>query len=604
VSGDTKLKKLTVAGGIDRNSTSYQAEGRWIDCDKIRFSQGSVEKIGGWSKLADNKNPFRGIARRAITWSAVNGDLFYGLGTESGVFVYSGGDYYDVTPLRATATETSAINTYASNTTHIKVSDAGHAAVSGDYVTLTSVSDAGIDVWGVMQVVSAATNTMVLALNSASSVANAPAKTKQGGAVTLGYLIQTGKSSNEPATGYGAGTYGSGVYGTGTTGTLTNNMRLWAFDTWGEDLMAVYRGSPVYRWDKSDGLAVRMSVADSNIPTMNNLVLITEEARHMMVFGTSAFGGDFDPLNVRWSQSENYAVWSPAVTNAAGGFRLNSGSYIVGAVKSKKEIVAFTNEGAHAIVYRGPPFFFTQERLGIACGLIGQNAAVDVNGVVYWMGKSSFFKYDGAVQTLPCSLHKAIFEPDSSYSVNYDQKEKTYAGINSEFNEIWYFYPTVGSDENDRYVVHNYVDGTWFDGVLDRTTWVDSSGFERPLATSTSAVSFAHETTHDANGQELSAFIESGYFDIEDGQPLTFIDRIIPDNTELSGNYMTAYIKLKKQPNEQAVVKGPYTIGPNTKKVSLRGRARQIALRVVVSGVGSNFRMGDWRGSIMPDGER
>lgn len=157
---------------------------------------------------------------------------------------------------------------------------------------------------------------MVLALNSASSVSNTVARSKKGAALTIGYLLQTGKDTNEPATGYGSGTYGSGVYGTGTTGSLTTNMRLWSFDTWGEDLMACYRGSPIYRWDKSDGLTARMSVADSNTstgstPVMNNLLLVTEEARHMMVFGTSAFGGDFDPLNVRWSQSENYLIWSP-----------------------------------------------------------------------------------------------------------------------------------------------------------------------------------------------------------------------------------------------------------------------------------------------------
>lgn len=602
--GDTKLKPLIIDNGINRNDTTYQARGKWVDCDKVRFSQGSVEKLGGWSKLADNNHPFRGIARRSISWNALNGDLFYSVATEKGVYLYSGGDFYDITPIRAQATETSCISTYASNTTRVKVSDAGHGTQAGDYVILTSVSDGGIDIWGTHQIVSAAANTFVVSVNATSSVANTTAKTQVGGSVTISYLLNTGKSSNEPVTGYGSGTYGSGVYGSGTVGTLTTNMRLWSFDTWGEDLMACYRGGPIYRWDKSDGVLARMSVADSNIPTMNNIVLITEEARHMMVMGTSVFGGDFDPLAVRWSQSENYAVWSPAVTNAAGGLRLNSGSYIVGAIKSKKEIVALTNEGAHAIVYKGAPFFFTQERLGVACGGIGQNCGVDVNGVVYWMGKSSYFKYDGAVQTLPCTLHKAIFEPDSDLSINYDQKEKTYAGVNSEFNEIWWFYPTKNSNENNRYVVYNYAEGTWFDGYLDRTTWIDSSHFTRPLATSTSAVAFAHETTHDANGGEMPAFIESGYFDIEDGQPLTFIDRIIPDNTELSSSYMTAYIKLKKHPNETAVVKGPYIIGPDTKKISLRGRARQIALKVVVSGVGSNFRMGRWRGSLLPDGER
>lgn len=604
MSGDTKLKPILIEPGIDRNITTYQAKGKWVDGDKVRFSQGSPEKLGGWAKLADDNFPFRGIAREALSWNALNGDLFYALGTNTGVYVYSGGQFYDITPVRAVATETSAINTFLTNTSQVEVSDASHAAVVGDYVVLSSVSDAGIDIWGVMPVVSAGTNSFVLTLNSASSVTSGAAQTKKGDAVTISYLLPTGKSSNEPATGYGAGTYGSGLYGSGTTGTLTNNMRLWTFDTWGEDLMAVYRGGPVYRWDKSDGLTARMSVADSNIPTMNNIVLITEEARHMMVLGTSAYGGDFDPLNVRWSQSENYAVWNPAVTNAAGGFRLNSGSYIVGAVKSKKEIVAFTNEGAHAIVYRGAPFFFSQERLGVACGLIGQNACIDYNGVVYWWGKNAFFKYDGAVQGLDCSLHKSIFEPDSDLSVNYDQADKIYAGINAEFNEIWWFYPTKNSQENDRYIVHNIKDNIFYDGYLDRTTWVDSSHFDRPLATSTSTVAFAHEITHDANGAEMPAFLDSGYFDIEDGQYISFVDKIIPDNSELTGNYMTVKINLKKHPTETATVKGPYTVGPNTKKISLRGRGRQIALRVAVSGVGSNFRMGQWRASLQPDGMR
>lgn len=604
MTGDTKLKPILIEPGIDRNITTYQAKGKWIDGDKVRFSQGNPEKLGGWARLADNNNPFRGIAREALSWNALNGDLFYALGTNNEVAIYSGGQFYDITPVRATDTETSAISTFLNNTSVVKVSNAGHGAAANDYVVLSSVSDAGIDIHGVCQITSANTNNYTIALNSACSVTSGAAQSAKGGSLTIQYLLQSGKSSNEPATGYGAGTYGSGLYGTGTTGTLTNNMRLWTFDTWGEDLMAVYRGGPVYRWDKSDGLTARMSVADSNIPTMNNILLVTEEARHMMLLGTSAFGGDFDPLNVRWSQSENYAVWSPAVTNASGGFRLNSGSYIVGAVKSKKEIVAFTNEGAHAIIYRGAPFFFTQERLGIACGLAGQNGAVDYNGVVYWWGQHAFHKYDGSVQTLQCSLHKALFEPDSELSLNYAQADKIYAGINAEFNEIWWFYPSRDVSENNRYVIYNVKDNVWYDGYLDRTTWVDSSHFDRPLATATSASSFAHEITHDANGAEMGAFLDSGYFDIEDGQYVSFIDRIIPDNSELTGNYMTVKINLKKHPSETATVKGPYTVGPTTQKISLRGLGRQMAMRVAVSGVGSNFRMGMWRASLMPDGMR
>lgn len=603
MSGDTKLKPLQIENGIDKNLSTYQAKGKWVDGDKVRFNNSNAEKLGGWQRLSYSTN-YRGIAREAITWSALNGDRYYGLGTQYGVFLWNSGDWYDVTPVNRTATETSCISTYASNTTLVKVSDAAHGAAVNDYVAITSVSDAGIDIWGPLEIVSVNTNNYVVSVNNRCSINNTTAKTKIGGSATISYLITTGRSSNEPQTGYGAGTYGSGVYGTGTAGSLTNNMRIWSFDTWGEDLMALYRGSPVYRWDKSDGVLARCSIPSANIPTANNIILITEEARHMMVMGTSVFNGDFDPLAIRWSQSEDYTVWSPAVTNAAGGFRLNSGSYIVGAVKSKKEIAAFTDEGAHSIVYVGAPFFFTQQRVGVNCGLIGPNAAVDVNGTVYWLSRTGFYKYDGTVTNIPCTLEQDIFREEATHSINMDQKEKVFAGVNTLFDEIWWFYPAGSSNENNRYVVYNYIDGTWFDGSLDRTTWVDSTIFDNPFATSTSAGAFAHETTHDADGQEMGSFIETGYFDIEDGQYLTFIDKIIPDVGKLEGNYMTAYIKLKKHPSEAAVVKGPYRIGPNTKKISLRGRARQIALRIEVSSAGSDFRLGTWRASIAPDGER
>jgi hypothetical protein len=220
------------------------------------------------------------------------------------------------------------------------------------------------------------------------------------------------------------------------------------------------------------------------------------------------------------------------------------------------------------------------------------------------MGKRSFFRYDGSVQNLSCTVHKAVFEPGSDYAINYDQKEKIYCGTNSEFNEIWWFYPTVDSNENNRYVIYNYVDGTWADGNLSRSTWVDSNLLDYPIATAVSEAAFSHEYGHDANGAEMSSFIESGYFDIEEGQPMTFVDRIIPDVTELEGNYMRAYIKLKRSPMGQVVVKGPYTIGPNTEKISLRGRARQMSLRIEVSSALSNYRLGLWRAGIMPDGDQ
>lgn len=616
MAGDTQLVTLAIDNGVDRNITTYQAKGKWTSADKIRFKAGNVEKIGGWSKLQDGGAPFRGVARDAITWAALNGDKFYGLGTHLGLFVYSGGNFYDITPVRQLETETSAFNSF-SGTSVIKVSAAGHGGVVGDYVEFSGgVSLAGLTLEvsnGVYAVTSVNTNNFTV---EASAAANAT-RTKDGGAGTkqIRLLLNSGKQNNEPTTGYGSGTYGSGVYGTGAVGSLTANLRLWSMDAWGEDLMALPRGGKVYRWDKSDGLGTRASVAHTSIPTQNNFLLITEETRCMMLFGTSADGGDFDPLVFRWSQQEDYSVWSAAVTNAAGQLRLNSGSYIVGAVKSKGDIVAFTDEGAHTITYQGPPFFFGQQRVGTNCGLIGPNAAVDVNGITYWMGKSSFYKYAGVVTKIPSTLDKALFEPDSDYSINYDQRDKIYAGVNSEFNEIWWFYPSLNSTENDRYVVYNYLEDFWFDGTLDRTTWVDSNLMDRPLATSTSVASFAHEISpHDANGANIGAYIESGYMDItkaleqvgahESGTEFIFCDRIVPDVNSLTSDYMKLWVKYKKYPFETEKVKGPYRIGPDTTKIPLRMRGRQVAFRVEVSGVGSDFQMGNFRAGIMPDGGR
>lgn len=616
MAGDTKLVTLEIDNGIDRNMTTYQAKGKWIDSDKIRFKAGNLEKLGGWQKLATGMTNFRGVAREAIDWSSLNGDKFYALGTNLGLFLYNGGQFYDITPVRNVETETSAFNTTNGSST-VKVSDAGHGGLSGDYVEFVGgVSVAGMTLElsnGTYVITSANTNTFTI---EASAAANAT-RTKDGGAgaKTINLLLNSGKADNTPTTGYGSGTYGSGVYGTGTTGSLISNLRLWSLDTWGEDLMALPRGGKVYRWDKSDGLGVRSSIASTNIPTQSNFMLISEESRSMMLFGTSAFSGDFDPLLVRWSQFEDYTQWSPTVTNAAGSLRINSGSYIVGAVKSKKEIIVFTDEGAHTMVFQNAPFYYGQERLGTACGLIGQNAVIDVNGIVYWMGRKAFFKYDGSVNRLPSTLEKSIFDPDSIYSINYNQKEKIYAGVNSEFDEIWWFYPTINSTENNRYIVYNYLFGTWYDGNLDRTTWLDSTLFDNPLATSTSAVAYTHEISpHDADGQNLPASIKSGYLDLstyvaeigerETGTNMVFIDRIIPDTKSLTNNYMKLYVNLKKFPSDTATRKGPYRIGSTTKKISLRARARQMSFDVEVSGVGSDFQLGAFRIGVLPDGTR
>ena len=321
-----------------------------------------------------------------------------------------------------------------------------------------------------------------------------------------------------------------------------------------------------------------------------------------MAYGVSGFASDFDPLLVRWSDQEDYTNWTPAVTNASGELRVQKGNFLERGVATKAETLVFTDEGLYKQTYIGGDFVYAIDRIGDNCGLMGIQGAIDVNGLVYWMGLSGFFVYNGTVTRLECSVHDNIFDTNGGDGFNYDQHEKVACGVNQEFNEIIWFYPSRDSQENNRYVIYNYARDIWYDGEITRTTWLDKNTFEKPIATGVSSTMYFHEIGSNADGAEISSRLDSALFDLDDGTQVLLIDQFIPDYKELEGtNTVTFTFKKWPQGNEE-FVKGPFNI--NNQVIYMRGKGRQVSLSYRCSGINGNFQIGKNRIRIRSDGGR
>lgn len=373
----------------------------------------------------------------------------------------------------------------------------------------------------------------------------------------------------------------------------------WSLDNFGEDLIANFRGGRIYRWRRSQPSTPASVV--NNSPRANN-ILISEPAPYLVAYGTCTETGPFDPLLVRWADLNDFTQWEASANNTAGDFRIQGGSEILATEKTKRETIVFTDDVVYSQRFIGGDTVFAFERLANNAGIIAQNASIEVNSVVYWMGNGSFFKYSGTVTPIVTSLDEAIFNRNRATSINFFQKDKVYAGINSEFNEIIWLYPSRDSDECDRYIIYNFLEDVWYDGSLDRTTWTNSDVFELPVATNTSSVLYEHEFGKNDEDNILVAWVKTGIFDIADGDELLFINKFVPDMIQTGPVNLT--LRGRKYPNAAMIDKGPFTISQSTRKVDLRLRARQMQFSVSSSSLDGDFDWGVHRVNIRPDGER
>jgi len=632
------LKKIVFKPGVNKENTRYTTEGGWYECDKVRFRQGSPEKIGGWQQISNNT--FLGICRSLFNWVTLGALNLLAVGTNLKYYIGRGGAYFDITPLRATTAAgdvTFAAVTTAPYSSTITVSDTSHGASAGDFVTFSGAASLGGNITAAVLNQNYQIDTVINA-NSYTITAKDPttgaavtsnaSDSGNGGSSTVGqYEISPGAATDIPLVGWGGGAWSEGTWGVG--GVSTYPLRLWSQSNFGEDLIFGYRGGAMYYWDSSGGTTNNRGVnlntlpGASEVPTIVNKVFVSDVYRFVMAFGCNDYGSvTLDPMLIRWSDQESAVNWSPAATNQAGSLRLSSGSEIITVIQSRQEIIVFTDSAVYSLQYLGAQGgVWGATLLADNISIESPNSVAFASGVVYWMGIDKFYIYDGRVQTLSCDLRRYVFG-----NINQTQTGQIFAGTNEGFTEVWWFYPSEGSTAIDRYVIYNYGEKCWYYGNLARTAWLDSGLQDYPLAATYSYNLVQHElgTNDNTTGTPvaINAYISSSEFDIDDGHNFAFIWRMLPDITFTGSTNETpkATFTLKPLKGSGSGYTSPESVGGEnfaevnriatipveqfTNIVYTRIRARQIVFKIESTDLGTNWQLGAPRIDIRPDGRR
>ncbi len=408
--------------------------------------------------------------------------------------------------------------------------------------------------------------------------------------------------------------------------TTTTQIRLWSHDNFGEDLIINPRDGGVYYWDRTNNTSTRavevstISGTKTSIPQIAKQVLVSDQDRHVIAFGCDAVNssssanqgnGVQDPLLIRFSTQEDPLVWFPAATNTAGDLRLGAGSTFMQALETKREILVWTDTALNSMRFIGPPFTFGLQQLASNITIMSPNAAAATEDVVYWMGIDNFYVYAGQTQSLPCPVKDKIF-----LDFNHEQSDKVVSGVNSEFSEVFWFYPSASSSDNDKYVIYNYGEKVWYFGSMVRTAWLDRGTRQDPLAAGSQYI-FRHEVGYDDDGSAMSSFIESSPIDIGDGDKFTYISKIIPDltfdgSTGTTDPQATFTVKSRNFPgvafsstdSGDAVRSSSSPVELFTSQLHVRSRGRSFALRVESSTLGTRWKLGSPRVDVRQDGRR
>jgi len=692
------LKKLVLKPGVNRENTRYTNENGWYESDKVRFRQGTPEKIGGWARIS--VFAFVGVCRSLWNWITLENLNLIGVGTNLKFYLENGGEYYDITPIRAAAVLSNPFTTTNLSAT-VLVTDVAHGASNGDYVSFSNVATVGgLNLNNEYQIILIDADTYNI---TAASAATSGA-TGGGTTVQAVYQINSGVAYETPLTGWGAGGWGSGTWG--FSGTSNSALRLWSQNNFGEDLVYGYRGSPIYYWDASFGLSpaaftvtigasavVTTSISlpnntpviltntgypsalptgltvgttyyvknttgttfnlsltpggaaittsgsqsglhyitpngvnitslsgSSDAPIIQNFIYISDVSRFVFAFGCNDYASTVQsPMLIRWSDQESLTNWTPSATNQAGSVTLSHGSSIVTSIQTRQEILVWTDSAIYSLQYIGPPVVWSSQLMGDNISILGQNAAAQASGVVYWMGVDKFYMYDGRLQTLSCDLRRYIYQ-----DINLDQNQQVFASTNEGFNEVWWFYCSTGSLTVDRYVVYNYLEKVWYYGTMARTAWLDSGLRDYPIAATYSYnlvnQEFGLDNNETGTPAGIEAYISSAEFDIDDGDRFGFVWRMLPDLTfsgsDASPTPEVVYTLYPMQnsgsgtgtpstANVDKLTGAQYTVTEGfTGQINTRVRGRQLILKVSSSNLGTNWQLGSTRIDIRPDGRR
>lgn len=603
-----ELIKLDLQAGVYSDETDSGAMGTWKDIDRVRFKNSLAQSIGGWKKQALTGDvPLLGIPRSNHDWVALDGTKYAAVGTEKRLYVVENNfTVTNVTPIRDSGGLTNPFSTstagaYDPNSTgdasFFNVLDAGHGVQAGDIVTFDSFTSpvGGIPVNGDFEVmdVTDASNYILQGANDATSTVSGG-----GGAGNYIYEITVGSGASGIASGWGTGNWGAEAWNTPRAGsTFVQELRTWSLDNWGEDLIASPRGGGIYVWDESAGLGTRATVI-ANAPATNLRVIVSPENRQLISLGAHN-GVSSDSLFIAWTDNEDYTTWIPAVDNTAGDKRVDQGSELVTGVPTRVGILLFTDKSLHIMQSTAGQNVYSFRQVGSGISIAGPAAVTDANGIVYFMGSTNFYVYDGSLRVLACPVWTHVYE-----DFNRDQSFSTYCSHSKDFNEVWWFYPSDSSPTNDKYVVYNYLEDIWYFGELDRASFHDFSPFlDLPFGLDNEGNFYTHEDGVDADIAPLNSFIESGDMSIAEGDQIMHVGKLVPDFARLSGS-VSVQLKGRKYPQKAQFVKGPYVTTDATDHMSVRIRARQLAIRVSQNGLGESFRMGSWKARIVPDGER
>jgi hypothetical protein len=480
------LIPLQLPPGQYRNGTDFEASNRWRDASLVRWLDGSLRPVGGWTSR--KTSAFASAPRAMLTWLDNSSDSYLAGGTYNKLYyVNPSQTVYDITPSGLTAGN----------------------------------------------------------LNGALNVGF--------GGGFYGY------------TNYGRAPTSSGVYSEATT---------WSLDTWGEYLMACSsKDGKIYEWQLNTGVVAQVV---ANAPTGNKGLVVTEER---FVFALGAGG---NPRKIAWCDQENNTSWTPSATNQAGDFELQTVGQIMCGLRMRGRTLILTDNDAHVAQYSGAPFVYGFERVGTACGVASRRGAVAIDEGAFWMGHNGFFTFDGSVASeIPCEVSDYVFD-----DMNPSQITKVYAVHNSQHGEIWWFYPSGTSTENDRYVALDYKEGYWTTGELDRTAGVDQGVFKNPIWADASGNLYNQETgyTHGTT----KPYAESGSISLGNGDSIMKVTQLIPD--EKTQGQVEVTFKTRFHPNDTETSHGAFTLGNPT---DVRFQGRQV--RIKVQGTGNN----NWRSGVM-----
>ena len=604
------LNKVIFRPGINREGTDYDNEGGWFDVNLVRFRNGRAQKIGGWAK--ETVETFLGKARALHAWVSLAGTKYLGTGTTFKYYVKEGNKFNDVTPIRATTSAGDVTFSASNGDATITVTESAHGAVANDFVTFSGAATLG-------GLITASVLNQEYQIVTITNVASTSSDSGNGGSSVVGaYQLSVGLNVYVSSTGWGAGVWSSGTFGSVTALTSINQLRLWTHDNFGEDLIICPRDGGIFRWKENDGVttrAVELSGISGavEVPTVGLQVLTSEKDRHLIVLGAdpvvdSSRSGSSDPMLVAFSDQENALDFQARSTNTAGELRLSSGSKIIGAVKSRQEILIWTDTALYSMQFIGPPFTFGINLINENTGLMAPKAAVTGPTGVFWMGYDNFYVYTGSIQKVPCTVLGYVFN-----DFNSSQSYKTHAFSNTQFDEVGWYYCSGDSSEIDRYVTYNYSEQVWSYGQLTRHAWLDAGVEPYPIATSDSYL-YQQEIGYDDDGSPMTnVYIESSDFDIGDGEQFSFINRMIPDIRFLSnssGGQVNILLKTRNFPGDSLSTNSTSVITSSTEQSFVRARARQAVVRIesdddnVPGNTGTGWRIGATRLDVRPDGRR